>query len=495
MIPTESSSMSAPSIESDSATERAQESSNVGGDTTTPLPGQAPDGQPTDAATHTSTDLATRVTSGTVVMTAGYVLGQVLRLGSNLILTRLLTPDLFGLMAIVHSFLAGYQMFSDMGIGPGIIHSKSGNKKAYLNTAWTIQVIRGVGITVIAFITAPLIGTFYDSPDLTALLAVSAVSAVINGFASTAVFTAHRDLTLGRLTILQLGSQAVGAATAVGWALADPSVWALVSGHLASALVVAAGSHLFLVAHRHRFVWDQDSAHELVHFGKWIFLSTVFGFFVNHADRLIIGKLFTMADLGAYSIALVLANFVKQLLARFRRSVQFPIYSATRRDHPEQLPALVRRSKIKLCAFVIPPLALIVAGGDFAVQIMYDARYEDAGWMLRMIALALLIETCLEAGPVLLANGDSRLLTKAVGAQSVIQLACMIYGGVHWGPSGLIWGLVVSRLISYPVSAYCFRKYQSWFPGLDAATLAIAAVLCLVALQLRAAVVSSGLLG
>ena len=68
---------------------------------------------------------------------------NVLRLGSNLILTRLLFPEAFGLMALVQVFMGGLQMFSDLGIQASIIQNSRGDDPDFLNTAWTIQVIRG----------------------------------------------------------------------------------------------------------------------------------------------------------------------------------------------------------------------------------------------------------------------------------------------------------------------------------------------------------------
>ena len=73
----------------------------------------------------------------------GYVATQVLRLGSNLILTRILFPEAFGLMALVAVILQGLTMFSDVGVSPSIMQSKRGDDQQFLDTAWTIQVIRG----------------------------------------------------------------------------------------------------------------------------------------------------------------------------------------------------------------------------------------------------------------------------------------------------------------------------------------------------------------
>ena len=85
-------------------------------------------------------------TQGAYWTIANYGLSQALRFGSNLILTRLLFPDLFGLMSLVNVIIMGLGLFSDIGVGTSIIRSKRGNDPDFLNSAWTMQVIRGVGI-------------------------------------------------------------------------------------------------------------------------------------------------------------------------------------------------------------------------------------------------------------------------------------------------------------------------------------------------------------
>ena len=87
--------------------------------------------------------LFARVMRGSVLTAGSYAIAQGLRLVSNLILTRLLFPEAFGLMALVSVFLVGLAMFSDVGIGPAISQSKRGDDVGFLNTAWSIQVLRG----------------------------------------------------------------------------------------------------------------------------------------------------------------------------------------------------------------------------------------------------------------------------------------------------------------------------------------------------------------
>lgn len=87
-----------------------------------------------------------RVLRGGSWMVIGYGGNQALRLAANLILTRLLFPEAFGLMTLVNVILVGLQMFSDFGLVPAISQNPRGDDPDFLDTAWTIQVIRGGGL-------------------------------------------------------------------------------------------------------------------------------------------------------------------------------------------------------------------------------------------------------------------------------------------------------------------------------------------------------------
>jgi O-antigen/teichoic acid export membrane protein len=102
---------------------------------------------------------------GAVWTIASYGTSQILRFGSNLILTRLFIPDVFGLMALVYVFISGLHLFSDIGIGTSIIQNKRGDDPVFLNTAWTMQVIRGVGLWICSFLIAWPVAAFYAKPN------------------------------------------------------------------------------------------------------------------------------------------------------------------------------------------------------------------------------------------------------------------------------------------------------------------------------------------
>ena len=260
---------------------------------------------------------------------------MVIRLGSNLILTRLLFPEAFGLMALVNAFLMGLAMFSDLGIGPSVVQSSRGDDPQFLDTAWVLQIARGVVLWVFTCLLAWPLAAFYGQPSISALLPVAGLGVLIAGFNSTSLMTLQRHLRVAKQTLVRLAGQITGVSVMLAWALIHPTVWALVAGGVVGHAVTLVLSHGVVADRRDRPRWDRESARDIFSFGKWIFLSTVLTFLVGHADRLIFGKVVPLDTLGIYSIAAMLATLPTGVLHGVGWAVVFPALSRkaeSRRD-------------------------------------------------------------------------------------------------------------------------------------------------------------------
>src|SRR6056297_1121936 len=213
-----------------------------------------------------------------------------LRLASNLILTRLLFPEAFGLMAMVQVVMAGLEMISDTGVRTSIVQNRRGDEPSFLNTAWSIQIARGVLLWLIVLLISNPVAQFYEQPMLAQLLPIAGMVAILKGFESTKLATANRKLVMGRMTMLELGSQMFGILMMVVLAISTQSVWALVVGGLFGATLRMILSHTYLPGPNNRLQWDMTAFHEIFHFGKYIFVASLAGFLVIHADRVILDK-------------------------------------------------------------------------------------------------------------------------------------------------------------------------------------------------------------
>ncbi len=201
----------------------------------------------------------------------GYGASQVIRLISNLILTRLLFPEAFGLMSLVTVFITGLAMFSDTGSRAAIIQNERGGDVGFLNTAWTIQMFRGSALWAIACLIAWPAAYLYKEPQLFPLLCAVGSTAAISGFQSMALATASRKLWLGRLTAVTIAGQAVTTVITITLAWLYHSVWALAIGDIMGSVVQTILGHLALPWHRHKVHLERDALNTIFRFGRGSF--------------------------------------------------------------------------------------------------------------------------------------------------------------------------------------------------------------------------------
>ena len=326
---------------------------------------------------------------GTIWTLIGYGLSQCLRLGANLCLTRLLAPEMFGLMALVNVFILGLTLFSDIGIAPSIIQHDRGDEPDFLNTAWTLQIVRGFGLWLCCLLLALPVARFYGEPQLSWLIPIVGFTTVISGFNSTALFTFKRRLNLSKLTLFELGIQLASLTIMLVWAWFHRSIWALVVGNLISESLKMIISHRLIGGNHNRLAWEKKAIADIFAFGKWIFASTAMTFLAAQADRIILGKLLSFQLLGIYNVALIFAELPKMVIMKIGNQVIFPVISrqlCLPRKHLRQK-ILAQRRLILITA--IPLLAILVSFGDFLILGLYDRRYQDAAWMLPILALGI----------------------------------------------------------------------------------------------------------
>lgn len=396
----------------------------------------------------------------------GYGGGQFLRLVSNLILTRLLFPEAFGLMSLVTVILTGLNLFSDTGVGLSIRQSKRGDDPDFLNSAWTIQIIRGVLLFFMACLLAQPVADFYGEQDLARYLPIAAIALIIAGFNPTRIETANRHLVVGRLTLLDLISQVFGLVFMVALAMATGSVIAMVLGGVAHAIAKLVLTHFFLPGERNRLCWDKRSVHELLHFGKWIFLSTALAFLIGQGDRLILGRFLSLEMLGIYNIGFFLGAFPASLGHAVVNGLLVPIYRESHENQTRQ--RKIRLVRVAFTAGIGTMLVVMAMAGPAIVSVLYDDRYALAGPIVTLIALTLLPQTIIVTyDSAALTAGDSRSFFVWILARAILQSLCVLYGVTHMGVTGAILGLGASVLLAYPAIVWLARKHNVWDPMHD----------------------------
>lgn len=393
----------------------------------------------------------------------GDMVSQALRLGGNLILTRLLFPEAFGLMAIVQSVLVGVALVSDIGVESSIIRSEQGRRGTFLNTAWTMQIIKGVFIWLVICMLAPVAASFYQEPMLANIMPVVGFSSVINGLVSTKYHLALRELLLKRRVMIEVGSYLFGLSVTVVWAWIDHSIWSLVWGGLIGSFAKVVASYYLMEGPNNSFAWNRDSVKELFDFGQWVFISSLLTFLAGEGNKLLLGMFLGVKLLAFFTLASTMSLIFWLTMQKLSARVLFPAYSEIVRENPKRLRIVAARSRL----FLIVPgwliALLFVLWGDHFMWFLYDQRYAESGNMLRMLSMGMLIAVISSSyNGLLWANGMVRISVIILAAQIVIQVVSMIIGHYFLGVQGVVLSAAIAAWLIYPIQAYAHARINLW---------------------------------
>lgn len=389
----------------------------------------------------------------------GHFLAQALRFASNLILTRMLAPDLFGVMGVGYMVLTGLAMLSDLGLGAVVARSHRGNEPKFLNVVWICQMIQGSALFLgglalsgaMAYAAAAALfpgNSVYADPRVPALIAALSLYGLGSAFESTKGLWAKRNLSLGTLTKVELATQVGTTIFILVWAAIDPSVWALAGGYLLGIALKVALSHLVLPGPPNRFEWDRAAFREIIAFGKWALVSSPISFLITSGDRLLLGIFLNATTMGYYSIAILLIAALQAVVLKIVGQTVLPALSEVTRSKPQELKAAIYRVRRPLDIVCVVPAGALSVLGEAIIRILYDARYQEAGWMLRVVALTLAMTQYNVFDQCLIALGKMRLLSalnlvRLVGLYAMIPLFYW-----QWGVKGAIFGVPASALLN-----------------------------------------------
>lgn len=401
--------------------------------------------------------LEKRAVSATMWTVLDYGLSQCLRVVNSLVLTHLLLPSAFGEMGLVMTLIVGVTLLSDVGLGPSIIQNQSGDDPAFLDTAWTIQVIRGGVLWLGACLLAVPASWFYHDPQLSKILPILALNTLLMGFNSTGLLTLSRHMGVRRLFFIDSSTQVFSLVVTVAWAMMHASVWALVAGSLASNIFRLTLSHIswFVPGHRNRFLLDKKSLQEIFSFGKWIFLGTALFFFASQADRLVMGRLVSMTTLGIYSIAFQISDVPRSVINAFSSRVGFPFAARLAHLPIEEFRTRFLRYRLYVLSAGAALLSIMAVWGSLVIIKVYPPTYSEAEWMIPVLAIGLwhtlLYNT---TSPALLARGISTYNAGGNAAWCAAMFLGIKIGFDHFGLFGALVAIAAGDLPLYFVTEW-----------------------------------------
>lgn len=405
--------------------------------------------------------------------------GQLLRFGKNLLLTRLLFPEAYGVMSIVWAVLFAINMLSDAGLEVAAIRHARGDQKHFLDSVWTAKIMRGILLFLITCASGYPMSIIYGKPELFWLLPVSGLTVLCDGFASTNTFLLKRQMNYRRLTYVEISNEILMAIVTISWAYAAPGYMALLGGAIFGAFFHMVASHTVLPGPGNSITWDKDTLKELFHFGKWILLSSSIYLIYSQGDRMLLGLHVDSAKLGVYSVAVMMSEVVSGLVLRLNSSVVYTTLNRVRHEGAEKMRSVFYKIRLGLDIGFIFPIGILLVAAKTIIHTLYDSRYHEAGDILQILCVRLVITTMLLGCESMLLVLGKPKYSLYQNASRAIWLATGIPLGFHFfGLTGAVFAIATTDIPSIFIVWPALIKEKILAPLLEARSLAFALAGC-----------------
>jgi lipopolysaccharide exporter len=306
---------------------------------------------------HPGESLSQRVVHAGFWAFALRITSRLFGLARTIVLARLLAPNDFGLYGIALLSLSALETFSQTGFDQALIQKKE-DTKPYLDTAWTVQVIRGFVLATLLVLGAPLVGSFFGEPRAVLLVQVLGAAVLLKSLRNIGIVYFRKDLEFHKQFLYEFGGTFADLAVAIPAAFILRSVWALVFGLLAGNSVRMVLSY-FVHSYRPRLGFNNQQFRELFVFGKWLLGSSAIIFLITQGDDAFVGKLLGTTALGLYQLAYRISNFSATEITHVVSQVTLPAYSKLQTNVQSLLQAYGR--VLRATFFVALPIAAFTA--------------------------------------------------------------------------------------------------------------------------------------
>lgn len=370
-------------------------------------------------------DLTSTVVRGVSLAAAGYIAAQALNLAFYVALARLLTPDDFGQFAAATVLIGLTLLVTESGLASAVIQRRDRVEEA-ASTATVATLTSGVVFSLLALVTAPLVGMFFDSDQVTALAAASAGTIFLRSSASISDAMLQRRFSFLRRLVVEPAQVLAFGIAAVIAAASDLGPWALVIGQYAGFAVDSILSWALVQWKPRIRLASYGMWRELVGYGRHVFVATAILHAGDQVSTAVIGRLLGTSALGQFRYALRLASTPFSLLLAGAAYVLFPAFSRIA-DDAARLQGAFLRSLRWVCVLSFPAGFVFIPLGVPIAVVVFGEVWRPAGEAL--VALCLLPAGGMlssVASEALKAIGEPRYLTRMHLATSVTTIVLVI---------------------------------------------------------------------
>ncbi|MFH0893857.1 MAG: oligosaccharide flippase family protein, partial [Bacteroidota bacterium] len=271
------------------------------------------------------------------------------------------------------SAVAISEALTEVGVRQSVIHSKEGETEEFLNAAWWFSCIRGTLLYIIALLLVPFICDFYNTPEIRLPMGIAFSALLINGLVSPRMYLLEKRLSYFKLITIQQGAGVLNVLITIIMSLYIQNIWPLVIGFIFEILGRFLFSFVFL-PFRIRFKIDRFCLSEIFKFARGMFGLPILTSLFFQYDIFIIGKLFSMEQLGLYSVARAMALVLVNAFGKTVNPLVLPAFSKLQNDFPSLNGWHLKITDL-VCLFCMPVVAVCIVTSQPLLSILYGPRY------------------------------------------------------------------------------------------------------------------------
>lgn len=402
---------------------------------------------------------------------------QAIQFAISILIARLIAPSAYGVIVMVQVFVNFAQIFIDSGFKNALIQ-KQDRKEIDYHTMFIFNIVVAFFFYMILFFSAPYIADFYNEPILTDLTRVVGLSMVFSSLSIIQLTRLQINLDFKTQAKARVTSVLISGSVGVYCAYHGLEVWALVIQGVVGSLVTT----IMLCVYSRwipRWQFSMESFRQMATFGSKLLFGNILTTFYIQITNLIIGKVYTSAQLAYYNRAFSLSQLPSSSISEVISRTVLPIYCSLQSDPKALLASYVKYTRMS-CILIFPMLALVGTLSESLTVVLLTERWKEMAPLLSIFCLVFsFYPIFLNGGQVVLAVGHAGLLAKAVVVKRMIAFVTLIVT-LPISVKAVVWGIVFSNFMEMIISFYCVRKalgYSIYNQFAIMADIALAAIL------------------
>jgi len=389
-------------------------------------------------------DITKKAIQGGFWLIGVQALTMLMGLVGTTIFARLLDPKDFGLLGIAVIFIAGIDALSQMGVQDVLIQKKNLCNE-HLDAGWTLEIIRGIILFCVMFVTAPYISIFFNEPQSQTIIRAMTFGFLLISFKNTGIILFRKDLEFKKQFLYLSSPQIFGLLIGIIAVFILRNVWALVIASLAGNIIQLSFS-FFLHPYRPSFSFNLTNFKELFKFGKWLFVYGILFFLTSRADNILVGKMLGITALGFYAYSFNLTEKIIVKTAKVFSGVTFPVFSKIQDNISKVSNGLLRTLDLISFSILLLALCIFIFVPDFVTLFIGD-KWMPIIPVVRILCVSMVFQT-IKQTTHFLALGRPDISFKLEVVRTIFMFISIIILTNYFGIKGTAIGVLIGSISS-----------------------------------------------